>query len=192
MANGTSGNDTLNGTAAADQLNGLGGDDYLSGRGGDDTLDGGSGTDTLKGGAGNDFYLVNNLADTLLEKSGVDTVIATDTSWTLGAGFENLVLRSSGDLSGPQRIAMGNELDNVIRNERDETSLTQFDGGGGNDTLVGGDENRHDYFNFNGDYGNDYVDGGGIGFTLDVVLVKDSAAVVDFRDGTVVGGGTAG
>lgn len=176
--NGTNGNDNLTGTAAADRL---------YGRRGNDTLDGGAGLDTLHGGTGNDTYLVNEDGDAIIDTGGVDTVIARHFSWTLGAGLENLVIAHEFQ----QVESYGNELDNVIRNDRSAEQTTWIDGADGNDTLLGG--GGYDAFEFrrgSGDYGDDVVDGGE---GDDVIFVgTESAAVVDFRSGTVTGGGISG
>jgi Ca2+-binding RTX toxin-like protein len=201
--NGTNGNDRINGTATADRINGHGGNDALHGRGGNDTLDGGSGADTLRGGGGNDFYLVagpfNNQqgvqtgesADVVVDTGGFDTVIATNTGWVMGDGIENLVLRSTGSYGIWSATVEGNDLDNVIRNER-TGAATIINAGGGNDTIISAADNHPDYFHFDGDYGDDYVDGG-TGFASDRIEIDaQSAVTVDFRDGTIAGGGTGG
>ncbi len=184
---GTPGPDTIDGLGGNDQISGLGGDDHLIGGSGNDTLDGGAGADALEGGSGNDTYLVLNDGDTLSDTGGVDTVIVTENDfisiWTLADGFENLILRGTSDFV----VGTGNDLDNVITNEHHNFEGV-LDGGHGDDTLIGGP-----YFEFRsggGDYGHDFVDGAGDNGML---FVGDfSAAVVDFRNGTVVGGGEGG
>jgi Ca2+-binding RTX toxin-like protein len=99
------------------------------------TLDGGLGNDTLSGGDGNDLYLVDNAGDVVIESSlaggGVDTVESTS-SYTLGGGLENLVLKDGA------AVGVGNSANNSIIG----TSLANtVDGGLGNDTLSGGDGN---------------------------------------------------
>jgi Ca2+-binding RTX toxin-like protein len=137
--NGLGGNDTIEGLAGADSLVGGAGSDRLVGGDGDDSLDGspredrntGGGTNTLDGGLGNDLYRVGTGDIILADAGGVDTVVADETDWTLGAGLENLDLVGMGSTSG-----FGNELDNIIR-ARLEHSGT-LDGRGGNDLLVAG------------------------------------------------------
>jgi Ca2+-binding RTX toxin-like protein len=182
---GTPGPDTIDGLGGNDQISGLGGDDHLIGGTGNDTLDGGSGADTLEGGLGDDTYIVDG-QDTYSDAGGLDTVRASGTHTLLsGSGVENLILDSTDTFF---LFGGGNELDNVITNERGVNSLGALDGGGGNDTLIGGP-----YFVFSGpsgNYGHDFVDGAGDDGML---FVGDfSAAIVDFRDGTVVGGGEGG
>ena len=175
---GTSGNDSLTGTNAADVLNGYGGDDTLNGAGG---------VDTLHGGAGDDTYVVTDYYEVLSDTGGHDTVIAMYTGFALADGLEDLVLTGSNEYSSG---GYGNDLDNVIRNER--SNGMSFNGRGGDDTLIGG--SAADEFGFyleSGDYGNDVVDGrdGIDGMRFEAAR---SGLVIDFRDGTVVGGGISG
>src|SRR5688572_2247265 len=174
---GTSGNDNLRGTS---------GDDRLFGLGGHDTLDGGGGDDYLEGGAGNDTYVVDSEGDVINDSGGKDAVIATHAYYALGAGLETLTLRgSSFEVQGD-----GNDLANVIRNDRGDGGAW-IDGGSGNDTLLGG--GGWDVFSFSlgsGNYGRDVVNGGAGHDGIRVGI--HSGVVVDFRDGTVSGGGTSG
>jgi len=132
---------TLAGNAGANSILGLGGNDTLTGGLGNDTVDGGIGVDSVRGGAGDDLYRVDNVLDVADETgtTGTDTVEST-VSWTLGSGFENLILATTaGDIS-----ATGNELANTLAGNAGANSIL---GLGGNDTLTGG-------------LGNDTVDGG--------------------------------
>jgi len=204
--NGTSGNDSLTGTAGDDSLSGLEDDDSLEGGDGDDSLYGGAGEDYLSGGAGDDTYVMKaNDWDDISDSGGVDTIVAVDRSGGITDGLENLILRSETGKVWPGGVldfikGNGNDLDNVIRNERQHGAPTWINGKGGDDTLIG---NSHgEYFVLGGDayessghfldddYGHDYVNGRG-GF--DTLLVgPQSAALVDFRTGTVTGGGKDG
>ena len=157
--------DNLNLTGRAD-LSGTGnelnnvitgneGNNTLTGYAGNDVLDGGAGADILIGGIGNDTYVVDNVADQIIEDSLGEIVPAqvvyeswvgwvylpsyfrinieqvySSVDWTLGTNLENLSLTGLDDLNGT-----GNELDNVIIGN-DGNNLLQ--GGGGNDTLGGG------------------------------------------------------
>jgi Ca2+-binding RTX toxin-like protein len=119
---GLAGNDTLKGGAARDVL--YGGD-------GNDRLDGGAFGDTLVGGIGNDVYVVDSVADEVIELAdeGTDTV-QTALTYTLGANLENLTLTGVASLHGN-----GNELANVITANG---AGSQLAGLAGNDTLRGG------------------------------------------------------
>lgn len=177
--NGTSGNDSLTGTNAADVLNGYGGND---------TLDGGGGDDTLHGGGGDDTYIVSYYGDVVSDTDGHDIVIAMYTGAILGDGVEDLVLRGGSEYSAQ---AVGNDLDNVIRNERDNQGV-YFNGRGGDDTLIGGEAGESfEFYLESGDYGNDVVDGGGGRDGMSFEAAR-SGLVIDFRDGTVIGGGISG
>jgi Ca2+-binding RTX toxin-like protein len=149
---GLDGNDTLDGGAGSDLLIGGTGNDLIMGGSywdrddadqfvggdGDDTMDGthrygSAAIDTMDGGLGNDLYCVDNPHDVLSDAGGIDTVYAQDISFTLGAGFENLIVKN--DVSEGGQTAFGNDLDNRI----DVTyGGATVDGRGGNDTLVGG------------------------------------------------------
>jgi serralysin len=149
VINGTEGDDTIEGTGSGDTINGFGGNDSLFGNEGGDVLSGGNGNDTLNGffhtfassepdadtldgGQGNDYFMVDNNADVLIDAGGIDTVDVNDRDWTLGAGFENLVLNTDEGEGG--NTGFGNELNNHMR----ITWAGALQGGGGNDTLVGG------------------------------------------------------
>ncbi|WP_390614099.1 hypothetical protein [Neisseria sicca] len=58
---------------------------------GNDTLDGGTGVDRMSGGDGNDVYHVDNVNDTVTERSaeGTDTIYSS-VSYTAAANVENL------------------------------------------------------------------------------------------------------
>lgn len=182
---GTSGNDVLAGNEWANVVRGFEGDD---------TLTGGLGIDTLIGGSGNDVYVVDDLGagtrnweeDVLSDSGGTDTLISIRPEITLAGGIEKLVISSSGNT----QFATGNNLANLIVNE--QSGRTRIDGADGDDTLIGGAGS--DDFTFragSGNYGNDLVDGGG--GTVDwIVTGWRSAVVIDFRDGTVTGGGKSG
>jgi Ca2+-binding RTX toxin-like protein len=112
----------------------------LTGNALDNQLDGGAGADTLIGGAGNDTYIVDNVADQVIEAAGegVDTVRAS-VSYVLAANLENMILTGTSALTGN-----GNELANTITGNAGDNLLS---GLAGNDVLSGG-------------AGNDMLDGG--------------------------------
>ncbi len=120
-----SGNDddnTITGNASANTLYGLIGND---------TLNGMAGADTLIGGLGDDYYVVDNIADVVIEYAaeGIDTV-QSSVSYTLAEHIENLTLTGSSTLSGS-----GNGLDNTIIGN---TGVNILNGGAGNDYIDGG------------------------------------------------------
>ena len=137
---GNGGANLLDGGFGNDTLAGGAGNDTLVGGLGDDLLDGGLDADLMQGGAGNDSYLVDNVADTIVEGAGdgIDTVYAS-ANHTLSANVEHLVLTGGASLSGS-----GNALDNTITGNSGDNLLSgmagndTFVGGAGNDVLLGG------------------------------------------------------
>ncbi|NHZ80008.1 hypothetical protein F2P44_12075 [Massilia sp. CCM 8695] len=103
----------------------------LTGNHYDNRLDGAAGADTLDGGQGNDYYVVDTLADQIVEagEAGFDTV-ETGLSYTLASDLEGLVLTGSLDVDGS-----GNEAGNTLRGNEGNNRL---DGGAGADTMSGG------------------------------------------------------
>ena len=168
---GTEGDDTLFGTAGDDTIDGRGGNDLLRGTGGDvllggdgnDTLDAArwddqdrpirTSADTLNGGLGNDEYDVTSNLHVFVDEGGIDTVVAWDMDWTLGAGLENLVIRN--DVSERSFVGIGNDLHNHISASY---AGSELHGMGGDDTLVGGTDQATNRL-FGGD-GNDSLEGG--------------------------------
>jgi Ca2+-binding RTX toxin-like protein len=154
---GTEGDDTLMGTEGDDVIDGRGGNDSLfGGRGfdhliggaGNDTLDGYFGesffdhereaVDTLEGGLGNDYFIIDNPADQISDAGGDDTVRPVDMDWTLGPGFEDLVIEN--DLSERSYTGIGNELDNHMSASY---AASRLEGRGGDDTLIGAHSEGH-------------------------------------------------
>ncbi len=125
---GTAGIDDLFGGLGADTLLGDAGNDRLFGEDGDDVLDGGPGADTLFGGLGNDLYILDSLADRVIDTGGADT-IAAPFNVTLQAGIEGLLL-----LGGLALRGTGNGLDNILVGNSGPNLLV---GGGGRDSLRG-------------------------------------------------------
>ncbi len=167
---GNAGSDTIDGGAAQDSLEGHSGNDSIIGGLGNDTLDGGAGNDTLQGGDGSDTYRLDSAGDKFEELTaglagGIDLVISTVETTTLGANFEHLTL-----LAGA-KDGTGNDLNNQILGNDDHNSLSG--GSDGNDTLVGGLGN--DTLN-GGTSGKDVMSGGG---GSDVYSVDDGDRVVE-------------
>jgi VCBS repeat-containing protein len=102
----------------------------LTANSGNNSLDGGAGADTLAGGVGNDTYMIDNVADTVIELlgEGADAVLST-VSYVLGDNVESLTLNGSASLDGT-----GNGLDNSLTGN---SANNRLDGGGGADTLTG-------------------------------------------------------
>jgi Ca2+-binding RTX toxin-like protein len=200
--------DVIIGGPFDDSLRGNGAQNRLEGRAGNDTLDSASGRDTLIGGPGNDTYIVY-AGDVLRESSGIDTVIANNTSWTLASGFENLTLAGTGHFNATgnsaANVIVGNSGGNTLRGGAGNDLLIggdeafpepwldpiepvdMLDGGPGNDTLRGGGGN--DGFILTGAYGQDAIDGGP---GEDMVFGGfQSAVTIDLAARTVTGGGSS-
>jgi Ca2+-binding RTX toxin-like protein len=103
----------------------------LSGNAGSNTLDGAAGNDTMKGGLGNDIYVVDAVADAVIELAaqGTDTVRSA-ISETLSVNVENLLLTGVANSNGT-----GNALANVVTGNAGANVL---DGKAGKDVLTGG------------------------------------------------------
>jgi len=198
VVTGTAGDDTLHGTPGDDTIDGLGGNDSLFGGTGRDLLIGGDGNDrlngvafdeefqepeldpdTMDGGSGDDYYLIDHPDDVLSDSAGHDTVQAENMDWTLGAGFEDLIIRN--DESESSFDAIGNELDNHISASY---AGSRLEGRGGNDTLIGGGA-EHGNQLFGGD-GNDSLVGWDMGDLLDGGAGDDTMSAEDFA--TFTGG----
>ena len=130
----------VKGTSMSETLTGTAGRDVMIGYAGNDRLDGGRGADVLIGGTGNDIYIVENLADTVVElaSEGTDLVQAS-VSHRLADNVENLTLTGTAAIDGT-----GNALANRIAGNAAVNILTGGDGndilngGGGADTMIGG------------------------------------------------------
>jgi Ca2+-binding RTX toxin-like protein len=109
---------------------GTSGSDTIIGTDNGDVLNGGAGADTLQGLGGNDTYIVDNVADKVVEaaNAGIDTVQSSVT-YTLPTNVENLVLTGTTAINGT-----GNALANVLTGNSAANTLS---GGDGNDTLEG-------------------------------------------------------
>lgn len=140
---GNAGNDRLLGGLGNDTLFGGSGNDALDGSSGNDYLDGGSGNDTMSGGPGNDTYLVDLLADVVLEVisggTGGKDLILTSVSLTAPDNVESLQAAAGYaiNLTGNalDNTLVGNEMANLLTGDSGRDTLI---GGAGNDTLHGG------------------------------------------------------
>ncbi len=135
---GTAGDDVLVGTSADDKLYGLAGNDRLDGMFGNDLLDGGAGNDAMYGGDGNDSYVVDSLADTVIEfaGAGIDSV-QSSVSYALSSEVENLALTGAAAINATgnalANALVGNAANNVLEGGAGADTMT---GGAGNDTYV--------------------------------------------------------
>jgi Ca2+-binding RTX toxin-like protein len=172
---GGSGNDLIFGGTGDNELSGGAGDDLLvggSGTGDNDILDGGLDADTMVGLAGNDTYIVDDVADVVVEAvgAGTDTVATEMASFSLEliANVENLNYTG---IDADPFVGTGNALNNEISGgDLDDTlsglggndtlegglGADSLSGGDGNDELLGGDDND----TLTGGIGTDELDGG--------------------------------
>jgi serralysin len=118
-------------------LSGNGSSNTLDGGLGNDTLDGGAGADTMIGGLGNDTYVVDDVADSVVEAAneGID-LVQSYIGYTLGTNIEN------GQLIGNAQVDLsGNDLNNLLTGNANANILNgmagadTMDGGAGNDTY---------------------------------------------------------
>jgi Ca2+-binding RTX toxin-like protein len=111
------------GNALGNLITGNSGGNLLQGMDGNDTLNGGADGDGMLGGAGDDIYVVDNIADVMIEYAGEGTdLVKSSVTYTLGANVENLTLTETGNINGT-----GNSLNNTII------------GSGGNNVLMAGE-----------------------------------------------------
>ncbi|ESQ87177.1 hypothetical protein ABAC460_20615 [Asticcacaulis sp. AC460] len=93
---------------------------WLIANGGNDYLDGGIGGDSMEGGLGDDTYVVDTLADTVVELAGQgnDTIVTGLNFSLAGKQVENLVLTGAANINGTgngsKNILVGNLGSNVL------------------------------------------------------------------------------
>jgi Ca2+-binding RTX toxin-like protein len=94
----------------------------------------------LTGAGGNDTYIVDSVADVIVEGVNAGTDVAqASVTYTLSAHVENLILTGSAAINGT-----GNDLNNTITGNDSDNVLSgavgndTLNGGAGNDTLDGG------------------------------------------------------
>lgn len=159
---------------------GTSGRDTYDARGGDDYIDGGPGADTMKGGPGNDTYVIDDLADKVIERAGEGTdhvwsAVDVPERW-LPSNVEDISLLDSAAIahgSNDPNVIQGGSVPNVLYGYHGADRMV---GHGGYDTLYGGtgadqlfggfydsgelagDDSRDDLY---GDTHNDKLYGGG-------------------------------
>src|SRR5215813_1563383 len=148
---GTPGDDTLTGTKGDDIIIGNDGNDVLSGGKGNDTLEGDNGNDTLDGGAGNDILNGGQGFDRALYTDAKGGITANLTAGTVsGAGI------GTDTLTGIEGIRGSKFADTYIATGFNQGTSPQpgtsplfneFEGMGGNDTIIGNGFTRISYLN---------------------------------------------
>ena len=126
-------NDNLTGNVADNNIYGGAGNDTINGGAGNDYLDGGAGADILVGGLGDDVFVLDDIADAVLELEGE----GNDTIYSLA----NINLEKAEHVENVTLIGMnateatGNDLNNILIANNIGNTLN---GGKGDDRLVGG------------------------------------------------------
>ena len=151
LITGGSGNDLIFGGTGDNDLFGGAGDDLLvggSGAGDDDFLDGGLDADTMVGLAGNDVYVVDDLADVVVEAAaaGTDRVETEMAALSIEfmANVENLEYTG---VDADPFVGTGNSGNNTITGGDLNDTLSGLagndllEGGLGADSMTGGDGN---------------------------------------------------
>ena len=166
---GTSGQDAIASSSAAEILNGADGNDLLFGNVGDDTLNGGDGNDFLvggadldsvDGGAGDDTIVMLVTAgnvdeadggtdtDTLVLSGVVPEVLPGDHTVVVDFSFTDQVLSIGGGGDALQQKNFENldasGLGSSV-NATGDGGANAIIGSNGNDTIKGGDGERHDH-----------------------------------------------
>ena len=175
---GTQGNDSLPGTLEDDTISGLSGNDTLVGLAGNDLLT--ADQQSLTGSTAGVNYMVNPGIrpdeDVVIGGSGNDTLVGGVGSYTL-ADYSTVLSDSAG--AATQGIVVNMQAGTVVDNWGNTDTLlsvdaikgspladlftasstlrSNFDGGDGNDTLVGGNH----WDDLRGGAGNDSLSGGG-------------------------------
>ncbi|QBE63356.1 calcium-binding protein [Pseudoduganella lutea] len=128
---GAGGNDGLQGEAGDDDLDGGSGNDTLLGGAGDDELSGDGGIDSMVGGTGDDIYVIDVVADIVVETAngGVDRIYTWLESFVLPENFETLGYWGDAAFHGT-----GNAADNTLYGYGNNDTL---DGAAGADTMDG-------------------------------------------------------
>uniref|UniRef100_UPI0013DFAC91 beta strand repeat-containing protein n=2 Tax=Pseudomonas viridiflava TaxID=33069 RepID=UPI0013DFAC91 len=106
-------------------------DNILIGNAAANRIDGGAGADLMNGGAGNDTYVVDDIADQIIDTAGIDTV-ESSVDFTLGSTLENITLTGSNAIN-----ATGNALANTLDGSQN-TAANVLSGGKGNDIYIVG------------------------------------------------------
>jgi Ca2+-binding RTX toxin-like protein len=167
---GTDGNDLLTAPAGGTAwITGGAGDDTLIGGDGADTLNGGDGNDSLAGGAGDDVLLSGTGNSTLDGGPGADTLVGGGEDFASYADATAGVTvylagngTNTGDAAGDQLIDISGIIGSAYADTiyGSPTNGSTLEGGGGNDSLIGGPGG--DEYDFSRGDGNDTIsDAGG-------------------------------
>ena len=167
IINGTQGADVLLGTIQADSLFALGGNDIIKGLGGNDQIDGGTGRDVADYSDANDGVgiAVDMAAGTVSGGTSVGSDTLRSIESVRGTDFADTYV-ATGFNQTSQNNAQDIQIQSTINNI--------FEGGGGNDTIIGSSGTQASYSTGNG--------GTQISYAHALASVT-----VDLRDGTAFG-----
>lgn len=192
LLEGRAGNDTISGLEGDDNIFGGDGNDTLLGGLGGDTLSGDNGDDSLLGGTGFGFdFLVGGAGnDTLDGGESIDFYFGTDQSGTSYGGSTSAVLIDMRGVTKDGRVGQGTVSDglggtDVLRN------ISLYTASSNNDTIFGSSAGIFEQFE--GGLGNDVLVGGGYEpYFLDAfnrVTYQNSpgSVTVDLRSGLATG-----
>ncbi len=164
----TLGRVTIIGSGGRDTIIGSSQNDFLNGRGGRDQVFGGDGNDRLLGGGSGDLLVGGDGRDTILGNSGIDTISGGEGNDRIVGGNQRTVLREEG-FSGDVTVASNGQAATItgLGNDNLKGTFTEIE-------LIGGDgPNRIDASGFNfaitlqGGGGDDTLIGGSQGDSLD-------------------------
>jgi Ca2+-binding RTX toxin-like protein len=158
---GTADEDWVFGNDGNDTLEGLGGRDFLYGGLGNDLIMGGDGDDYLSAGTGTAMPGLEDGVERLFGNAGNDSLVCVLGGagiYNGGAGIDYFELRVFGDISIELDFSIAGAT-HMLPNGATVTACEGliFDGGNGNDSVVGGSPD--DYLNGSG--GADNLNGGG-------------------------------
>ncbi len=182
---GGDGADSLQGNDANDVLYGGTGDDTLAGGSGYDRLDGGSGADHMAGGHGGDIYVVDSIADTVVELAGegYDSV-ESSLDISLMENVERAVLTGAADIN-----ATGNALDNELLGNAGSNIL---DGGAGADQMAGGAGDDSYYTDLapyiDGDFGDTIAESADAGIDTEIRSYEGAWLLADNVENLILAG----
>ena len=165
----------------AENLQGTAGADLMLGGIGDDTLDGLGGADRMIGGEDNDTYVVDSVADVVIEVGGggIRDRVQAKASYLLSQTADIEFLETVNAVAITAINLIGNDLDNFIVGNAGANALS---GRGGGDTLRGNGGNDV----LNGGLGNDAMIGGN---GNDTYYVGSAGDVVTETNAVLASGG---
>ena len=157
--------------------------DYVDGGAGNDVITTGDDADTVLGGTGNDEIDAGVDADDVDGGAGDDTIIGGEGSDTLSGGDDDDLIYGGLDPIFPDSLNIRDDNDTFGPDPEPNNGRDLIDGGAGNDTIFGQDDDDTIY----GGTGDDFIDAG-----IDDDYVEGGAGIDiisgDHGDDTLSGG----